>query len=95
MIVQSLRKTFFFFPKEDFNLTEIFSAFQGQGTRMGGSVVECLPLGQVVIPGYWDQVRHQASCREPAPPSAYISTSLCVSLMNKYINLLKIFKSSE
>ena len=41
----------------------------------GGSVVECLPLAQVVIPGSWDRVSHQAPCRS--------SASLSVSLMNK------------
>ena len=44
----------------------------GQG-YLGGSVVEHLPLAQVVIPGSWDQVLHQASHREPASPSAYVS----------------------
>ena len=30
-----------------------------------------------------DPVPHQAPCKEPASPSAYVSASLCVSLMNK------------
>ena len=51
--------------------------------HLGGSVVEHLPLAQVVILGSWDRVLHQAPCREPASLSAYISASLCVSLMNK------------
>ena len=51
--------------------------------HLGGSVVEHLPLVQVVIPGSWDQVSHQAPCGEPASPSDYVSASLCVSLMNK------------
>ena len=47
-------------------------------------MVECLPLAQVVIPEFWDQVLHQGTpCREPAPPSAYVSASLSLSLMNK------------
>ena len=46
-------------------------------------MVEHLPLAQVVIPGSWDQVLHQAPYREPASPSAYVSASLSVSLMNK------------
>ena len=50
---------------------------------LGGSVVERLPLAQVMIPGSWDQVLHQGPCGEPASPSAYVSASLCVSLMNK------------
>ena len=62
--------------------------------RLGGSAVKCLPLAQVVIPEIWDQVLHQAPCMEPVPhqapphmepasPSAYVSASLSVSLMNK------------
>ena len=50
---------------------------------MGGSVVEHLPLAQVVILESWDQVPHQAPFREPASPSACVSASLCASLMNK------------
>ena len=38
---------------------------------------------QVMILGSWDWVLHQAPCREPALPFAYVSASLCVSLMNK------------
>lgn len=37
----------------------------------------CLWLGR--DPGVQDQVLHQASPREPASPSAYVSSSLCVS----------------
>ena len=48
------------------------------GGCLDGSVVEHLPLGQVVILGSWDQV-----LREPASPSAYVFAYLCVSLMNK------------
>ena len=50
---------------------------------LGGSVVEHLPLAQVIIQGSWDWVLHQVPCREPASPSAYVSASLCVFLMNK------------
>ena len=46
----------------------------------GGSVVERLPLAQVLILGSWDGVPHGAPCREPASPSAYVSAFLCVSL---------------
>ena len=56
--------------------------------RLGGSVVERLPLAQVMIPGSQDRVPHQAPCREPASPPACVSAS--VSLMNKYI--IKILK---
>ena len=48
--------------------------------QLGGSVAECLPLAQGVGPRI---VSHQASYREPASPSAYVSASLCVSLVNK------------
>ena len=37
---------------------------------------------QVMIPGSWDQVPHQAPRRESASPSTYVSASLCVSLKN-------------
>ena len=47
--------------------------------HLSGSVVEHLPLAQVVIPGSWDRVPHQASHREPVSPSAYVSVSLCAS----------------
>ena len=50
---------------------------------LGGSVVEHLPLAQVVIPGSWDQVLHWAPHKEPASPPAYVSASLCVLLVNK------------
>ena len=36
----------------------------GKG-HLGGSVVERLPLTQVVIPGPWDRVPHQAPCIAP------------------------------
>ena len=51
--------------------------------RLGGSVVERLPLVQGMIPGSRDQVPHQAPCSEPASPSAYVSASLFLSLMNE------------
>ena len=44
--------------------------------HLGGSVVKHLPLAQVKILESWDQVPHQAPCREPASPSAYVSTSV-------------------
>ena len=49
---------------------------------LGGSLVEHLPLAQVVIPGSWDLVPHQAPSGEPASLSAYVSAYLSVSLMN-------------
>ena len=54
-----------------------------KGERLGGSVIEHLPLAQVMILGCWDLVPHQAPFREPASPSASVSASLSVSLMNK------------
>ena len=49
----------------------------GQG-RLGGSVVECLPLAQVMILGSWDGVLHGAPHREFAYTSGHVSASLCV-----------------
>ena len=51
--------------------------------HLGGSVIEHLPLAQVMILRSGDQVLHRAPCREPASPSAYVSASVFVSLMNK------------
>ena len=51
----------------------------GTEGRLGGSVVERLPLAQDVIAGSWDQVLHWASLREPASPSAYVSASICLA----------------
>ena len=50
---------------------------------LAGSVVECLPLAQVMIPGSQDQVLHQALHRE-ASLCLYLCLSLCVS--HEYIN---------
>ena len=52
-------------------------------------MVERLPLAQVMIPGSWDRVLHQAPFREPASSSAYVSASLSVSLVSKEIKPLK------
>ena len=51
--------------------------------HLGGSVVEHLSLPQGVILGSRDQVPYQTPCGETGSPSAYVSDSLCVSLMNK------------
>ena len=53
------------------------------GTPGCGSVVEGLPLAQVMILGSWDPVPYQAPHREPVSPSAYVSASFFVALMNK------------
>ena len=69
--------------KMDLPSWNLFPSLKGvlQG-HLGGSVVEHLPLAQVVIPGSWDPVLHQAPHWEPASPSAYICLCLSVSLMN-------------
>ena len=46
---------------------------------LGGSAVEHVPWAQGMIPGSQDGVPHRAPRREPAPPSAYVSASLCLS----------------
>ena len=46
---------------------------------LGCSVVERLPLAQVMILGSWDRVPRRAPRREPASPSACVSASLCIS----------------
>ena len=51
--------------------------------HLGGSVVERLPSAQGVISQFRDRVLHRAPCMEPASPSACVSASLCVFLMNK------------
>ena len=62
---------------------EIWRLEFSQAEHLGGSVAERLLLVQVVILGSWNRVPHQAPHREPASPSAYVSTFLSVSLMNK------------
>ena len=47
--------------------------------HLGASVIEHLPLAQVMILESWDQVLHQAPHRESASSSAYVSASLCDS----------------
>ena len=55
--------------------------------HLDGSVVQPLPLAQVVIPGFLDWAPLRAPHGEPMSPSAYvsayISASLFVYLMNK------------
>ena len=80
------------FPR-DFSRTSAVAStpttlpFQALNNRtqghLGGSVVERLPLAQVVILGSWDRVLHQAPHGELASPSAYVSAFLSVSLRNK------------
>ena len=64
-------QTFFF-------MSEFISMLKNNiSGRLGGSVVELLPLVQVVS---WDQVPHQASLREPASSSTYVPACLYVCL---------------
>ena len=58
--------------------TLLKSTFLG---RLGGSAVKCLPSAQGVILESLNRVPCQASCMEPASPSACVSASLsfCVS----------------
>ena len=51
-------------------------------------MVRRLPSAQVMIPGSWDPVPHQAPCRELLLALS-VSVAFSVSLMNKYINNLK------
>ena len=66
------QKLTFLYSKDIVEFTATFKRFiQGY---LGDSVVECaLGLGQVL---------HQALCRETTSPSAYVSASLSMSLMN-------------
>ena len=49
----------------------------------GWLMVERLPLAQVVTLGSWDRVPRWAPCMEPVSPSACVSASFSVFLMNK------------
>ena len=46
---------------------------------LAGSVIECLPLAQGMIPGSRDQVPHRAPCEELASLCLCLSLFLCVS----------------
>ena len=61
------------------NMDQLITNQNVQNEGHLGSVVECLPLAQVMISGSQDQVLHHAPCREPVAPSAYVCLSLCVS----------------
>ena len=59
-------------------------------------VIEGLASVQVMILGSWDQVPDRALCWEPASASAYVSASLCVSIMNISFSFEKLkYKSLE
>ena len=51
--------------------------------HLSGSVVECLPLAQVVTPVPWDPVLHHTLPPPTTSLSAYVSASLSESFMNK------------
>ena len=51
--------------------------------HLSGSMVERLPLAQVMMLGSQDRVLHQASHRELTSRSVYVSASLSVSFINK------------
>ena len=53
------------------------------------SVTEHLSSAQVMIPGSWNWIPHQAPCREPASPSACVSTFLGLSWINKILKQSK------
>ena len=57
--------------------------------RPEGSAVERLPWTQGVTPGSQDRIPRRAPCMEPASPSAWVSASLSVSLMNEYTKSFK------
>ena len=65
------------------NKLYLFYKVAGIESHLGGSVVECLPSAQGMIPESWDEIPHQTPCRVPASPFAYVSASLWVSFMNK------------
>ena len=50
---------------------------------LGGSAIESLPSAHGVILESRNRVPHWAPRTELSSPSAYVSVSLCVSLMNK------------
>ena len=54
----------------------------GKG-RLGGSVVENLPLAQRMVLESQGQLPHQAPCMEPASPSAYVSVSVSLSVSHE------------
>ena len=51
--------------------------------HLGGSVVECLPLAQVVISESWDPVPHLAPVGSLLLPLPMSLLSLYLSLINK------------
>ena len=65
-------------PRDEREFSGIEASREG---RLGGSVVEHLPLAQGLILEIRDRVHHGAPVKEPDSPSACVSASfsLCVS----------------
>ena len=72
-------------PGDSINVRSSCSQESSWREHLGNSVVEHLPLAQCVILGSWDWVPHWVPLGEPASPSACVSASLSLSLMNKKI----------
>ena len=73
--------------------TPVYKTAQFSG-HLGDSVVERLPLAQVMIPGSWDWVLCQPPRRELASPSAYISHEW-INVIFKTINNALFFKNKK
>ena len=73
---ETLRRAVLLLPMGHVSCNQCLSLnSEGKG-HLSGSVVERLPLAQVMIPGSWDRVPHQSPRREPTSPSACVSASL-------------------
>ena len=97
MYLHSLKKGNQFMKSKVFPNTKFQKRFLRQGIFYGAlasmkAMASGIPgwlsglapaLAQGVILGSWDRVPHWAPCMEPASPSACVSASLSVSLMNK------------
>ena len=71
-----------FLSYSELTSTEVVAAHGRSTQYLHAGTPGCLsglPSAQGLMPGSGDQVPHQALCKEPASPSAYVS----VSLMNK------------
>ena len=66
-----------------FSLSEVCMLIVKNVGRLGGSVVEHLPLAQGMILESWDRVPHWAPCVQPASPSACVSASVCVCVSHE------------
>ena len=57
--------------------------------HLGGSIVQCLPLAQIMIPGSWDGAPHQAPCSADSLLLPLLLPMLVLSLSNKLIQKKK------